>query len=221
MSIEVEIFKKTKFNKDKLLAYGFKEELNGYKYSKDMSNGFIANLFIDASLKLIGKIIDTSLGEEYTNYRIESLKGEFVNSIREEYIAILSDIANQCCEKLYFITPQANRISEEIIKLLDSHPEFLWESFPDYAIFRYKTNQKWFAVIAYVDRSKLDKKASGMLEILNLKIKEEELEEVLTQEGFYNAWHMNKKSWITLTLDETIPDIEVMEYVKKSFIYTS
>lgn len=221
MSIESEVFKKMIICKDKLLTYGFEEELNCYKYSKQMSNGFIATLRIDKEDKIIGKIFDPSLDEEYTNFRIESLKGEFVNSIRAEYKNMLLDIAEKCCENLYFITPQANRIASEIIKEYHNHPEFLWESAPDCAIFRHPSNQKWYALIVYIDRSKLDKKTTGMVEVLNLKIKEDERDNLLKQDGFYLAWHMNKKNWITIVLDNTMSDEEVMKYIKKSFIYTS
>ncbi|MCM1130462.1 MAG: MmcQ/YjbR family DNA-binding protein [Roseburia sp.] len=221
MSIESEVFKKMKFNKDKLLAYGFEERQNCYRYSINMSNGFTAMIMLDESNQIAGKIIDLSLGEEYNNFRIESMKGEFVNSVREEYKNILLDIKNKCCERLYFITPQANRIAGKIIKQYHNQPEFLWESSPDYAIFRHINNKKWYALIAYIERRKLDKKAIGMVEILNLKIKEDERDALLKQEGFYLAWHMNKKSWVTITLDDTVSDEEVMMYIKKSYIYTS
>ncbi|MDE6415266.1 MAG: MmcQ/YjbR family DNA-binding protein [Anaeroplasmataceae bacterium] len=221
MSIESEVLKKMKFCEDKLIAYGFKFENNCYKYNIEMKNGFIINLIYDKSHGVIGKIYDPTLDEEYTNFRIESLKGEFVNSIREEYRSTLMDISDKCCEKQYFITPQANRVAKKIIEIYHNEPEFLWESAPDHAIFRHPENQKWYALIAYIDRSRIDKNASGMIEILNLKIKEDELDLLLKQEGFYLAYHMNKKSWITITLDETLSDIEVMEYIKKSHIYTS
>lgn len=221
MSIETEVFKKTKLYKNKLKDYGFKEENKEYIYTKELSNGFIVLVKIDEKEMLTGKIIDLSLNEEYTNFRVENLKGEFVNSIREEYKALLNDIKMKCFEELYFRTPQANRIANEIIKEYQARPEFLWESSPDHAIFRHKENPKWFALIAYVDRNKLDQNASGMVEILNLKIKEEHLTDILKQTGFYKALHMNKKTWITIILDETIPDIEVLKYIKNSYIYTS
>ena len=62
---------------------------------------------------------------------------------------------------------------------------------------------------------------TGKVEILNLKINEDELDELLKQDGFYLAYHMNKKSWVAVTLDDTLSDEEVMKYIKKSYIYTS
>ncbi|MDE6241844.1 MAG: MmcQ/YjbR family DNA-binding protein [Anaeroplasmataceae bacterium] len=221
MSIESEVFKKMKFCKDKLLSYGFNLDGNCYKYNCKMKNGFTVKLVYDEFNTLTGSIYEPGLEEEYTNFRVESLKGEFVNSIREEYKNILLDIADKCCEKLYFMTPQANRIAKEIIDTYHNEPEFLWESAPDHAIFRHPENKKWYAAILYVDRSRIEKNASGMTEVLNLKIKEEELNKILTQKGFYQAYHMNKKKWISIILEEIVPDIQVMEYVKKSHFYTS
>ena len=97
MSIESEVFKKVKFSKEKLLAYGFEKNYNCYKYYKELSNGFTVMIMLDESEQIIGKIMDTNIGEEYTNYRIDSMKGEFVNTIREEYKNILLDIEDKCC----------------------------------------------------------------------------------------------------------------------------
>ena len=42
----------------------------------------------------------------------------------------------------------------------------------------------------------------------------------LNQKGIYPAYHMNKKHWISIFLDETFSDGEIMEYIKKSRMYT-
>ncbi|MDE6655721.1 MAG: MmcQ/YjbR family DNA-binding protein, partial [Anaeroplasmataceae bacterium] len=219
MSIESEVFKKKKIHIEKLLEYGFEKIKESYVYFISMKNDFKASIVVDEKMNVSGKIFDQE--EEYTNFRISNLKGEFVNSVREEYKSILQDIADRCCEKLYFITPQANRITNEVIKLYHNEPEFLWESSPDHGIFRNPDNQKWYALIAYIEKSKLVKNALGKTEIINLKIKEDERESLLKRNGFYLAWHMNKKSWITIILDDTVSDSEVMELIKKSHIYTS
>lgn len=221
MRMEDEVFQKMELSFEKLVQYGFLKKENFYIYSKTLMDGFLVLLQVSLDKVVTGKIIDLALGEEYTNFRIKKYSGEFVNTIRLEYKKLLEDIAEACGTSVYFRTSQANRIANKIIKEYQAQPEFLWDSSPDHAIFRHKDNQKWFALIAYVDKSKLDQNASGMVEILNLKIKEEQLTDILKQTGFYKAWHMNKKTWITIILDETIPDIEVLKYIKNSYIYTS
>ena len=40
---------------------------------------------------------------------------------------------------------------------------------------------------------------------------------MVKKEGFYPAYHMNKKSWLTIAFDETLLDGEIMEFVEKSY----
>lgn len=63
-------------------------------------NDFKAETRIDEAGILTGKIYDRSLTEEYTNFRINSLKGEFVSSIRNDYIELLCNIKQNCFEDI-------------------------------------------------------------------------------------------------------------------------
>ncbi len=83
-----------KLNKEKLISYGFKKEKGIYKYSKKfMNNSFRADIYINDKGQLQGKVYNLESNEEYTNFRIEDAVGEFVNTVKEEYIEILDDIA--------------------------------------------------------------------------------------------------------------------------------
>jgi len=72
----------------------------------------------------------------------------------------------------------------------------------------------------YIPWAKLDVKREGWIEVINIKLDKEEIIELLKKDGFYPAWHMNKKSWITLILDETLSDKKIMEYIEESHSYT-
>ena len=41
------------------------------------------------------------------------------------------------------------------------------------------------------------------------------------ENGFYPAYHMNKKSWITVVLDETLKDATIMELIEKSYNFSA
>lgn len=220
LNIEKEIFLRTRLNINKLLFYGFVKEQNHYKCSKLFLNNFRADIEIDETGNVTGKIFDLSIEEEYINFRVENQTGEFVNSVREEYINILKDIKENCFEKLYFITDQANRITRKIIEIYHNVPEFLWEKFPEYGIFRNPTNEKWYALIMNIDTSKIDKHKTGKVEIINLKLDTKRISTLLKKKGFYPSYHMNKKNWITITLDDTIKDAEILKYVSDSHKYT-
>ena len=66
-----------------------------------------------------------------------------------------------------------------------------------------------------IDKSKLDSNTKGEVEIINIKTNR--VEELLNKKGFYPAYHMNKKYWITIILDESLSDKEIMELISESY----
>ena len=51
---------------------------------------------------------------------------------------------------------------------------------------------------------------------MNVKLDKDEITELLKTRGFYPAYHMNKKNWITILLDDTISDEVIMCLIEKS-----
>jgi len=221
MTIEEELFRKTKIDFDKIVKYGFKKEKTLYKYSRNIMNDtFRVDIEIDNGEIIKGKIYDLSFGDEYTNFRIEDSTGSFVGQVREEFKNLLKDIRRSCFIRETFIYEQSNRITEAIKKKYGDEPEFEWEKFPGYATFRNKDSKKWYGIIMNLDKSKLEEKSTGEVEIIDIKLEPNEIEELLKQEGFYPAYHMNKKSWITIILNNTISDETIMSLIDKSYSYT-
>ena len=217
MSIEDEIFKKSRLIKEKLLPYGFKKEGNNYKYSKlFMNNTFRADICIDDKDTISGKIFDLDFDEEYTNFRVENAIGEFVNTVKEEYIDILSDIEKNCYQKECFIYPQSNRIANIVYKLRNVKPEFLWDSSPDAGVFRNPRSDKWFGIIMHIKKSKILSNEPGDVEVLNVKL-DNLVQKKLEKNGIFPAYHMNKKSWVSIVLDDTLSDKEIMELLDSSY----
>lgn len=217
MNIENELFKRTKIDFKKLERYGFIKEHDIYKCSKEFMDHFRADITIDEKDNVSGKVIDIRIDDEYIQFKVKDQVGAFANKVREEYEKILKDIIDNCCEKQNFITEQANKIATLILNEYHDKPEFVWDKFPGYGLFRNPNNKKWYALIANVDKSKLDKKCFGEVEILNVKLDEEKIPDLLKQKGFYPAYHMNKKKWITILLDDTLKDEEIMQYIKESY----
>lgn len=219
MLIENDIFKRMKLNPKELLAYGFVLNNHIYKYSKYIINGSLrVDIFIENG-KVNGKIYDLDTNEEYINFRIDRQMGEFVNQVREAYKTVLTDIAEKCFIKEPFIFDQTNRIAKLIKNKYGDEPEFLWDKFPGYGIFRNLAHQKWYAIIMNVDRSKIEDN-TGEVEIINVKLNPESIPGLLKRKGFYPSYHMQKKNWITILLDDTLSDEEIMNFIIESHQYT-
>ena len=61
---------------------------------------------------------------------------------------------------------------------------------------------------------------NGKVDVLNIKLEPNEIIELLNKKGFYKAYHMNKKYWISIILDNTIEDNTILELISESYSYT-
>lgn len=220
MSVESEIFKRARINYKKLIEFGFKEENNVFIYSKVIFNNFKIVISIDKNMIVSGKVYDLDLNEEYTNFRLEGPQGEFINKIQNKYKLVLLDILNNCCEIVYFINDQTNRITELINNLYNDNPVFPWEKYNGYGVFKNPKNGKWYGLIVNIDKSKLDKNSSGEIEIINVKLEKERIIELIDYRSFFPAYHMNKEHWISIILDDSLSDDEILNYIRISHSFT-
>ena len=215
MSFEDDIFKRSCVNFNKLKKYGFIEENDSYKFEKEfLNNEFKAIIIINNSF-VNGKVIDLQTNDEYINFRTNT-NGEFVNKVRNHYLNILLDIKNNCFENQHFIYEQSNRIAKYIYEHFHNSPEFLWNKYPGFGVFRNKYSNKWYGVIMNVDRSILND-GNGEIEIMNLKVDSNKINDLLSMKGYYKAYHMNKKHWISLLLNDTIDDEKIIELINESY----
>ncbi len=217
MSIENEIFNGYKVNYQKLLEYGFNKSKNTFKLTKlIIDNTFSINIEVNSKEKISVKVYDLSINDEYISFRINNDNLSFANKIKEEVINLLLDIRNKCYTNLNS-NNQMNRITKLIKEKYKDEPEFLWSKFPEFRIFRNKDNKKWYAIIMNINKNKLNINSNDEVYIINIKLDSEEIKDLLDNNKFYPAYHMNKKYWITIILDENISDNEIMEFINKSY----
>ena len=101
-------------------------------------------------------------------------------------------------------------------------PEYLWESSPDAAVFRHANNNKWFSLVMSVPYSKFGIDADGATDVINLKTGDAVFTDSIIEEtGIFRAYHMNKREWISVLLDGTVPEDEVYALINRSFAVTA
>ena len=86
-------------------------------------------------------------------------------------------------------------------------------------MFRKKQSNKWYAIIGTVPLNKVNKNSnsSEIVEIINVKVNKDKIKEVLQQKGIYEAFHMNKKNWVTIIFDKTLKDFEIEHFIDESY----
>ena len=214
-----EIFKAYQFNSKKAKEYGFIENQDVWTYSSPILQGdFLMRITVEGS-DLRFQVFDQETGDLYPQVHMESMRGTFVGSVREACLEELFDIRKACFEVQEFICPQTKRIMTRVQEMYENQLEYLWEKSPDTAVLRHEDNQKWYAVLMKISWEKLDKSREGLVEAVNLK--HDQVADLLSQNGIYPAFHMNKRYWISLPLDDTLTDEKVLELFEKSYFLTS
>ena len=131
---------------------------------------------------------------------------------------ILYQIREACFEVQDFIFPQTKRIMTQVQEKYGNQLEYLWEKSPDTAVLRHEGNQKWYAVLMKISWDKLEKSREGQVEAVNLK--HDQVVDLLSHKSIYPAFHMNKRYWISVALDNTLSDEEVLELIERSWNLT-
>ena len=213
-----EIFKSYQFNQEKASAYGFIENEGVWTYSFQILDGyFIMTVSVDDG-DLSFQVFDQETGDLYPQVHMESMRGSFVGSVRQACLEILYQIRKACFDVQDFICPQTKRIMAKVQEKYGNQLEYLWEKSPDTAVLRHEGNQKWYAVFMRISWTKLDKGREGLVEAVNLK--HDQVAELLSHKGIYPAFHMNKRYWISLVLDDSLSDDEVLDLLEISWNLT-
>lgn len=120
-----------------------------------------------------------------------------------------------------------NEIFQYVQENYSVTPQYLWEKYPNYAVFKHPHNQKWFGCIVDLPRTKLSTppqnkqtKPDDIIDILVVKADPAAIPTLLHQEGYLPAYYMNKSHWISICLDGTIDKDEIYYLLNESYNLT-
>ncbi len=212
-----EFFLKKRIVTKQLLKYGFVCAKDTYVYICDIMDGeFSLRISFDNNGNVDTALYDKDTEEEYILYKTES-QGVFVGMVRYEISKILSDVSERCFVSSSFRGEQTLSLVSYAQALYKSNPEFLWESTPSNGILRREDSGKWYAAILTIPKNKLGFQSSQSVEIVNMHATPDTVRELLRKDGFYPAWHMNKKSWYTVILDGSVDDTVLHALLSDSY----
>lgn len=218
MLYQGKIFNNRKFIIKNLLSYGFIQKEKQYIYSKNLMNDtFNLIINIKETNEIDIKVLDIKLNEEYTPIYIQNISGGFVGKIRKEYETILSNIADKCTAKEIFKSDYAKKIVKYIAEKYKDDPEYLWDKTPNNAVFREKASEKWYAALLEVEKKKVGINEEGTIEIIDLKAAPDKILSIVDNINYLPGYHMNKKHWFTIKLDDSIPIKTIYSLIDDSF----
>lgn len=212
------IFRRKAVSFDKLISYGFSKNKDTYTYKTVLQDsGFEMTVIVSADGSVSATVIDPTFNEPYTLHLTDGAVGSFVGNVRSEYEKILTDISDHCFIPDVFKSAQAKELIEYVRTTYTDELEYLWEKFPDNAVWRRKDTTKWYGALLTVSKRKLGIKSDEMVEIIDLRIALENMETLIDNKFYFPGWHMNKKNWYTVILDGSLSLEELHRRIDESY----
>ena len=218
MNDETNFFAKMKWTSEKLIEYGFSELGDKYSYQTFIANGaFVLQVLISKD-GVYTNVYDPKNDFEYVLHKIPEAEGKFVGKIREEYLEILNQIRVQCFVPDVFKSFEAQAIMSYASEKYASKPEYLWNKLPEAAVLRNPNSAKWFAIFMRIDANKLGLLSQTNIEIIDLKANPDNVLKLIDNVKIFPGYHMNKKHWITICLNNSVHISDILTFVDESYI---
>ena len=202
---------------EKLRAYGFRVTDGAYLYEQPILDGAFTLRVRVCADGADACLIDAATDEPYTLFLVEDAQGSFIGEVRAAYCDALSAVAEACFAKTVFQSGYSQSVIEYARNTYGDELEFLWEKSPKNAILRRKDNRKWYAALLTIAKSKLGAFPDEEIEVLDLRAAPEAIPDMVDGKRVFAGYHMNKKHWITLPLDGTLPAEEICAMLGTSY----
>ena len=112
---------------------------------------------------------------------------------------------------------QRERLTQYMLDTYGTEAEYLWADSPGNAIFRHSASKKWYAAMMCVLPEKLGLAGEDALDVMDIRCGTIMIGSLLSTKGFLPAYHMNKNHWISIVLDESVPDDQIIPLLELSY----
>jgi len=163
------------------------------------------------------KVLDAFSDEEYVLHRTSVACGSFVGMVRAEHERVLLEIAEKCFDPDVFKSDYARMVVQYIRGTYGDELEFLWSRFPNNAIFRRKDTGKWYGAMLVLSKRKLAFDSDELVDVLDFRMNTDAVKSVVDGVRYFPGYHMNKKHWVTVCLDGSVPVDEIMNRIAESY----
>ncbi|QHM30367.1 MmcQ/YjbR family DNA-binding protein [Lactiplantibacillus plantarum] len=210
-------FENKRVNMSKLSQFGFEPNQNGqYQFRILIMQGLI-ELNTDGSLNTT--LTDTTTSEVYVLHLTSQAHGQFVGQVAQAYQDVLYNIEQHCYDNDVFQSTPERKLIAQVRAVYGDDLEFLWPKFPQNAVWRRSDTHKWYGALLTVTSDKLALPgATHVVTVLDLRARPEDLSMLIDGQHYLPGYHMNKKHWYSILLDDVVPLATIMDDVKVSYM---
>ena len=204
-----DVFDKGKLKIDNLILYGFKKGNTSYEYKKNLNEDLYV-LFKVNEKSFLYDVYD-NFDNLYLPFNVKENYGSYVLSIKDKVEKIKEDIINKCFSKDDF----KSMILSYVHKIYNTKEEYPWKDMKEY--FTLKVNNKWYLLYMNIPYKSINKDKEGKVDVINVKLMPNEIESLIDYKTYYPAYHMNKKYWMTIVLDNNAQFEIVKSLIDRSY----
>ena len=95
-------------------------------------------------------------------------------------------------------------------------PDYPWSRWPGNAVFRHRSNRKWFGILMDVPAERLGLAGEGKVDVLNVKVDPDDVAALRLADFILPAYHMNKENWVSVVIEGGIPDDMLADLLEMS-----
>ncbi len=209
--------KKYKIDESKLVPYGFNYDGKQYTYKKDLSNEEFYSLFTYKNNTLNVSIYDKAFDDLYLPFEVKNSKNTIVSALNLEIESIMDDIFLKCSLVCKIKEDILNYCKEKYNSIMDNPFELEYVN----GVLRIDKSKKWYALFINIPYKTLKINQEGRMDIITLKCDPDEITKIVDNKSIFHAYHMNKKHWITVILDNEIPFEKLKNLVDESYALVS
>ena len=211
------VIKNKSVNEEKLITYGFRKVGGKYVYRTEIVDGQLRLTVTVDGDELSTEVYDVAAEDVYTLHLVEGAVGAFVGRVRTEHEQVLRDVEQKCFDVDVFHEDYTKKILQHAREKYGDEAEYLWDDLPNAAVIRRKDSRKWYVLLMTIPAKKLGLSSTELVEIVDLRFDVDELPNKVDNVRFFRGYHMNKKHWITVLLDGSVPLNEILDCVDKSY----
>lgn len=108
-------------------------------------------------------------------------------------------------------------LEKHILSHFDAETEHPFDKDKSVTVFRRADNKKWFAATKNIGCRFVNVEREGRVDILNVWLDPYVVTSLRTREGFRPAWHMNQNRWVTILLDGSVSDEDVLSLLDEAY----
>ena len=158
-------------------------------------------------------IVKDEFHERYSLFDVITTNSKIAQQLRQEAEEMVFQRCYSVDTSLVALKEQWNRWILEHITPYSAMP-FKKSAVTVYNV---KENGKWYALMMEIPFSKLGITSDEIALTLNVKIPPEEKEILLQEEGVFEAYHMNKKHWISIALNVCKDEAFIQKCIVNSY----